>query len=707
MMTRFISKESLEAGKPFPLGVEVDQQGANFAVYAPHASNIELCFFDEYDQQTAIDFMPARTGDVWHARVNDVAPGQRYGYRVHGLFEPTQAFWFNPNKVIIDPYAVEISGPLEFNRHLFAHNIDIPGDIIMDEQDNAPYIPKARVPRGDYFEWSAPKPNISWREVIIYEMHVKGFSKLNQEVPEDIRGTYLGVAHPASIDYLKRLGITSVQILPCFAFMPESRLADLGLTNYWGYNPALFLAPEPRYAKEDAVLEFKTMVNALHQAGIEVIMDVVYNHTAESGMLGPVITNKGLHAREFFRYHPNNYTHFIDNSGCGNSVDTNHPYSLRLVMDSMRHWVNEFQIDGFRFDLAASLGREAWDYSRNSAFFKAIHQDPVLGQIKLIAEPWDIGRGGYQLGNFPEEWYECNDKFRDTVRRFWKGDTGVTADFATRIMGSNDVFHKGALHTSASVNYVTYHDGFTLHDLVSYNNRHNKANKEHNLDGHGNNLSYNYGVEGETDNHDIQHLRAKQKRNFIATMMLSQGAVHFLGGDEMGRTQQGNNNAYCQDSDISWFDWQNRDTKLEAFVRQIIALRKSSSLFNDLMLDDQMLGESPFTTDEVRWYRVDGRALEISDWNNPALQCIGMLLSTTIKDPEVDLHLCNDYYLVLFNASQQDVEFVLPAHPDNGWLSLCDTARNDGLLPEEPIITKDSYLQMAQSVVVLGKVHTA
>lgn len=703
MMTRVALSHLIEVGHPYPLGAQVTKKGVNFAVYSPHAQRIELCFFDENDEQTAAYTLPVRSGDVWHGLVTHAQPGQRYGYRVYGDFAPTQGFWFNPNKVILDPYAQEISGPIVSNRYLFAHDITVPGEIVMDKHDNAKHIPKSIVPGRRYFEWTSERPSIEWRETILYEMHVKGFTQTNPDIPEDLRGTYLAVAHPASIEHLKRLGITTVELMPCFAFMSESRLTEMGLSNYWGYNPALFLAPEPRYAKNDAVLEFKTMVNALHSAGIEVVLDVVYNHTAESGMLGVVIANKGLHAREFYRYHPQDFTHYIDNSGCGNSVDTHHAYALKLVMDSMRHWVNEYHIDGFRFDLAASLGREQWDYSRDATFFKAIHQDPILSHVKLIAEPWDIGRHGYQLGNFPDEWYECNDKYRDTIRRFWKGDLGVTADFATRLMGSNDVFRKGTMHYSTSVNYITYHDGFTLHDLVSYNHRHNEANKEYNLDGHGNNLSCNYGVEGETDDVKINALRQKQKRNFIATLMLSQGAVHFLGGDEMSRTQKGNNNAYCQDNEISWFNWQKRDPLLEAFVQQMIALRKSSSLFNDLLLQDQQANASPFTSDAVHWYRADGYNMEIKDWQNPSNQCLAMLLSSDIKNPAANLHLCDDYYLIMFNASGQDIEFILPANPISGWVTLCDTARNDGLLPEEPILSKGVYHMVGKSVVVLGR----
>ncbi|EAR09189.1 glycogen debranching protein GlgX [Reinekea blandensis] len=705
MMTQVNPVPGVDTGKPFPLGLNVQDSGVNFAVYSPHAHQIDVCFFDEQDNETERFALPARTGDIWHGFREQVSPGQRYGFRVHGPFEPQNGFWFNPNKVILDPYTQELSGPIEPNLNVFAHDLKVQGDIIMDTRDNAAFIPKGRVPQQRYFEWTADRPHISWRETIIYEVHPKGFTQTLQDVPEELRGTYLGLAHPAAIKHLTRLGVTTVELMPCFAFMPEHRITELGLTNYWGYNPALFLAPEPRYAHKDAVQEFKILVNALHEAGIEIVLDVVYNHTAESGMLGPVLSNKGLHAREFYRYHNGDYTHHIDNSGCGNSVNSDHPYTLKLILDSMRHWMTEFRVDGFRFDLAASLGREKWDFSPDAAFFKSIMQDPILSTGKMIAEPWDIGRHGYQLGNFPENWYECNDKFRDTVRRFWRGDEGVTGDFATRLMGSNDVFHKGTTRFSSSVNYVAYHDGFTLHDLVSYNHRHNEANKEHNLDGHGNNLSYNYGVEGETDDPVINKRRQQQKRNFIATLMVSQGAVHFLGGDEFGRTQKGNNNAYCQDNDISWVHWQGRDTQLETFTQQMIALRKSSSLFNDLILQNQQGFQSPFSSDEVHWYRPDGKPMEIRDWHNPQTRAFGMLLSTNVEDPIKNLHQCDEYYLVLFNASTHDLDCTLPCNPISGWHVLCDTARNDGLLPEEPQMVKGEVSLLAQSVVVLGRAH--
>lgn len=691
------------AGASYPLGVSVTDQGSNVAVYSPAATAIEVCFFDESDIETARYRLWARTGDIWHGFIADMHAGQRYGFRAQGPFEPTAGLWFNPNKVLLDPYAYEITRPIESHDSLYSFDQGVTEHLTLDETDNAPFVPKSVVPTLDAYTWRSQQPTIAWRDTVLYEVHVKGFTQRHPDVPEELRGTYLGLAHESSIAHIKSLGITSVELMPCFAFMSEPRLKNLGLTNYWGYNPALFFAPEPRYAKDNAVHEFKVLVNALNEAGIEVILDVVYNHTAEGGFLGPTLSNKGLHAKEYYRSFDDDPAHYIDNSGCGNSVNSHNTHVLRMILDSMRHWMSEYHVSGFRFDLAASLGREHCDYSNEAAFFKAIAQDPILCRGKMIAEPWDIGRGGYQVGNFPEQWYECNDKFRDTVRRFWKGDHGMIGDFATRLMGSSDVFQKGTIRRSASVNYVAYHDGFTLHDLVSYNQRHNEANMERNLDGHGNNLSYNYGEEGPSQDPDIIQLRRQQKRNMLATLMLSQGAIHLLAGDEFGRTQQGNNNAYCQDNDLSWLQWAERDEALEKFTSQLIGLRQSSSLFRDLLLIDQQNEALPFSSDEVHWYRPDGHLMEIKDWHEPSFQSFGVLLSTRLVDPEHEFTQCDAYYLVLFNASDRDVTFKMPFSPEAGWAVLCDTARNDGLIsPETPKI-QQSFSLLAHSVVVLGK----
>ena len=704
MITRVNPDSRMETGKAYPMGAHARDGGVNFAVYSPHARNIMLCLFDEQDTETQCLSLPARSGDIWHGFLPDLPPGTCYGFRAEGEFEPDRGLLFNPNKLLVDPYAKALSRPFEPHPSLYAHDTNDLSALKPSNQDSAPHLPKALTPGTDTFDWQGiPQPDTPWPQTVIYEVHVKGFTQQNSDIPKHLRGTYLGMAHEASISYLKNLGVTAVQLMPCLAFMSEPRLADLKLVNYWGYNPANFFSPDPRYAVKDAVNEFKTLVRSLHQAGIEVILDVVYNHTAEGNLLGPMLSHKGLHGPQFYRHQPENFSHFIDTTGCGNTVDVHQLYPLTLVMDSLRHWLNEYQVDGFRFDLAATLGREAWDFSNQSAFFKAVSQDPVIRHCKLIAEPWDIGRGGYQLGQFPEQWYECNDRYRDTLRRFWKGDAGTLPEFATRLMGSRDLLKKGSRSYSTSLNYVTYHDGFTLEDLVSYNQRHNSANQERNLDGHDNNLSYNWGSEGATTNPDLIAQRRQIKRNLMASLLLSQGAVHLLGGDEIGRTQKGNNNAYCQDNPISWFDWSRPDTQLHAFIQQCIDIRNSSTLFHDLVFSTEQLIEEPATTDKVHWYRGDGYAMEIKDWQDPENRSLGILLSSDIDNPAINLHLCPEYYLILVNAGQRDMVFTLPSNPVTGWERLFDTALNDGLKEKTPARIRTSYTLKAHSLALLSR----
>jgi len=704
MITRVNPDSRMDTGKAYPMGAHYRDGGINFAVYSPHAHNLILCLYDEQDQETERLNLPARSGDIWHGFLPGAEPGTRYGFRAEGDFEPDRGLVFNPNKLLVDPYAKALSKAFEPHPNLFAHDTADLSALKPSDTDSADHVPKALVPGPDAFDWQGTqRPDTAWPQTVIYEVHVKGFSQLNPAVPEELRGTYLSLAHDASIGHLTDLGITAVQLMPCLAFMSEPRLADLNLVNYWGYNPANFFAPDPRYALDDAVTEFKTMVRALHQAGIEVILDVVYNHTAEGDLLGPMLSHKGLHAAQFYRHQPDSFSHFIDTTGCGNTVDMHQLYPLTLIMDSLRHWLNEYQVDGFRFDLAATLGREAWDFTPLSAFFKAISQDPVIRHCKLIAEPWDIGRGGYQLGQFPEQWYECNDRYRDTLRRFWRGDGGTLPEFATRVMGSRDLLKKGLRSYSTSLNYVTYHDGFTLEDLVSYNQRHNAANQERNMDGHDNNLSYNWGCEGATEDDHIQTLRQQTKRNLIASLLLSQGAVHLLGGDEIGRTQQGNNNAYCQDNEINWYDWSDPDERFQAFVEQCIRIRGSSTLFHDLIFSAKQLINEPATTDKVHWYRCDGYAMEIKDWQDPDNHCLGILLSSDIDNPAINLHLCSEYYFILVNAGQKDIVFTLPANPVTGWQRVFDTALNDGLSEGTPARIRTSYTLKAHSLALLAR----
>lgn len=707
MITRINPDSDLEPGKPYPMGATAHDAGMNFAVYSPSATQVSLCLFDDQDKETQRQALPARTGDVWHGFMPGLEGGVRYGFRVDGDFIPEEGLLFNPNKVLLDPYAKALSGPILPHHSHYAHDLADHQHLSASPTDNALHVAKALTPLNQPFDWQeTTRPATPWPQTVLYELHVKGFSMLNPAVPEKLRGTYLGLAHEASIQYLKDLGITAVQLMPCLAFMTEPRLAKLGLVNYWGYNPACFFAPEPRYAIEDAITELKTAIRELHRAGIEVILDVVYNHTAESELLGPTLNHKGLHAAEFYRTHPDNFLHFIDNTGCGNSVNTYNQYPLTLVMDSLRHWLSEYQVDGFRFDLAASLGREEWDFSAESSFFKAVAQDPVIRHCKLIAEPWDIGRHGYQLGHFPEQWYECNDRYRDCARHFWRGDAGHLPEFATRLMGSRDLLKKGSRSFSTSVNYVTYHDGFTLHDLVSYNERHNEANQERNLDGHGHNISSNWGVEGPSDDDKVSAFRRQMKRNFFATLLLSQGAIHLLGGDEVGRTQRGNNNAYCQDNAISWLDWENQDKSLYRFVQQCIRIRQSCSLFHDLIFSAEQLIDRPTSSDKVHWYSPSGYAMEIKEWQDPDSRCVGVLLSTDIDNPAINLHQCDDYYLILINASTEAVDFTLPANPITGWNRLFDTSRNDGMTEDTPESVRRHYSLQAHSVVLLGRPNT-
>ncbi|AJQ96897.1 glycogen debranching protein GlgX [Gynuella sunshinyii] len=695
---------TITQGKLKPLGATLNHVGCNFAVHAPWATKVELCLFNNEDSETERLVLPSRTGSIWYGFVPGIQAGQRYGYRVHGTFAPGRGMMFNPSKLLIDPYAHALSEPCAFGSLQFGYDRKHPHSIKKCTKDSAKQIPKSVVVDHE-FDWQGiTKPGHSWNDTILYETHVRGITKQFTQIPEEIRGTYLGMAHPATVAYLKLLGITAVQLMPIYAFVSEERLNNLGLSNYWGYNPVNFFSPDPRYAYKDAVTEVKTLVRELHKAGIEVVLDVVYNHTAEGNTSGPTYSFRGMN-RGFYRTQPHDRTQYVDYSGCGNTPNIYRTSVLRMVMDSMRHWITHYHIDGFRFDLAAALGREQWDYNKSSSFFKTIAQDPILTDIKLIAEPWDIGMGGYQLGQFPEQWYECNDKFRDTVRSFWRGDQGKLPDFATRMMGSRDIFRKGARETSTSLNFITYHDGFTLEDLVSYNFRHNHDNMENNNDGHGNNISANYGIEGPTTNPQIRHLRARQKRNMIATLMLSQGSVHFLGGDEISRTQHGNNNAYCQDNEISWYDWKLNieELRMLEFVRQMINIRKASTLLGDLVLNPEQSEHEPVTSDEVHWFRPDGEAMSIADWHNPTMNSITVLLSTSIVSFSKDvLKECQECFLLLINAGRTKQTFTIPASPAGGWKMVFNTAENDGLRPPAWCLINDQIDLCDHSLTLLS-----
>ncbi|MEE1672373.1 glycogen debranching protein GlgX [Agarivorans aestuarii] len=686
-----LSQFQVSPGRDYPLGATLDENGCNFAIHAGDAKHIELCLFDEHENEVARLVLPGKQGGIRFGYVKGIKVNQYYGYRVFGAYQPEHGSWFDPRKLILDPYAKAISRPLIWDSKAY-------------QEDNADLIPKCIV-CDDYFDWQGvAKPNVERQDMVLYETHVRGFSKLNTQVAEQHRGSYLGISDSASIKHLKALGITSVQLLPTAAFMSEPRLKGLGLSNYWGYNPILFMAPEPRYAKSNALKEFKTMVRELHRNGIEVILDVVFNHTAESGDDGPTLCYRGLDNKHYYLFEQigdsPDYSQYANNTGCGNSVSLDHPVSLRLVLDSLRYWVDEMQVDGFRFDLAVSLGRENNHYTSQAAFFKAVAQDPILSRAKMIAEPWDIGPNGYQLGHFPERWMECNDRFRDTSRGFWKGEHGLLGEMATRIMGSRDLFLSSRRSIHTSVNYICYHDGFTLEDLVSYEQRHNHANGEENRDGHGHNISANYGEEGRTKDKKILALRRKQKRNLLATLMLSQGVPHFLGGDELSRTQLGNNNAYCQNNELSWFDWElDRDQQqFLNFCQQLMALRKRSRVFHYLQLENDSYEKCHSQLHGVRWYRHDGENMHQEDWH----QSHGWAVAVEVRN----LRESKERWLWIINASSHDIDFVVPAVEGRAiWCQQMDTAHEQAIY-EKKLRSVSSVKIKAKSMLLLEQVKS-
>jgi len=636
--------------------------------------------------------MPAKTGKIWHCFVENLNAGQLYAYRTSGDNHAHQGLHFNPQKLLIDPYAKALNRPLVWNARQY-------------EGDSQFMVSKsvvvAQQPANDTL-----KPHTPLNKSVIYEAHVKGLTQLHPDVPKAYRGKFLGVCHPAVIQHLQALGISAVQLMPVAAFMPEPFITEKGLTNYWGYNPINFFSPDPRYVVKDGIAEFRAMVDALHQAGIEVILDVVYNHSAESGFDGPTLSFKGFDNSSFYLFERDkhgviDYHKYVNNSGCGNTVNTAFPYVLKMVMDALRYWVQEMGVDGFRFDLAAGLGRDPYEFSTMSGFFRTLRQDPLLSNIKLIAEPWDIGHGGYRLGQFPSNWLECNDKYRDTVRAFWRGDKGITSDFATRLLGSRDVFPKENRSILSSVNNITYHDGFTLQDLVSYNERHNEANNEQNRDGHGHNLSANHGHEGETQNLEILALRERQKRNLFTTLMLSQGIPHMLGGDELSRSQHGNNNAYCQDNEINWLDWTLNQPKQDflAFCAYTIGLRKSSELLNYLCLKEDTYSLY-HNVEKANWYRPDGEKKLEDDWHDQNNQAFAVELKA-LSSSNNPLH---EHWLLVFNASDHDVRFNLPQLDQKAaWQVLLDT-RYARLAEQLEVQLDTVYRQAYKSIAVLKRI---
>jgi isoamylase len=654
-------------GKPFPLGPMWDGEGTNFSLFSEHAERVELCLFDERDRETRYE-LTERTALNFHGYLPGVGPGQRYGYRVQGPWRPLEGHRFNPAKLLIDPYAKAIDGPVRWERANVLPYVpgDEDADLERDDEDDAEAIPKSIV-IDEGFDWEGDRHlNRPWHETVIYEAHVKGFTKLMEGVPEELRGTYAGLASEAAIAYLRELGVTAVELLPIHHIADEMHLVDKGLSNYWGYSSIGYLAPHALYAatgrRGEQVKEFKGMVKALHRAGIEVILDVVYNHTAEGNHLGPMLSFKGVDCRSYYRTVPGQPRFFMDYTGTGNSLNPVHPTVLRLIMDSLRYFVVECHVDGFRFDLASALAREFHEVDRLSAFFDIIHQDPILSQVKLIAEPWDVGEGGYQVGNFPVLWTEWNGMYRDSMRDFWRGEAPVS-EFASRFTGSSDLYQRDGRKPFASINFVTAHDGFTLRDLVTYNDKHNEANGEGNRDGDNHNRSWNHGVEGETDDPAVMGLRERQLRNFLTTLLLSQGVPMLLGGDEIARTQGGNNNAYCQDNEISWIDWQldERAQRMLAWTKRLIRLRAQHPVFRrgDFLSGEERMGSG---APDVWWFRPDGRKMTQRNWREG-----GTTLGVFLNGSEIPTHsergapVIDDSFLILFNGGADPVVYTLPA----------------------------------------------
>ncbi len=700
----------LRPGKPYPLGATWDGAGVNFALFSEHATRVELCLFDspEASRESVRISLPEQTDRVWHGYLDGVLPGQLYGYRVHGPWEPEAGHRFNAAKVVLDPYAKAVGRPLRWADELFGYAVGHPeADLHRDDRDNAAFAPLATV-IDPAFTWGDDRPpRTPWHKTVIYEVHVRGFSRLHPEIPEALRGTYSALCSEPAIQHLKELGVTAVELMPVHHHAYERHLAERGLSNYWGYNTLAFFAPDLRYASApwpgSSVREFKRMVRILHDAGLEVILDVVYNHTAEGNHLGPTLSLRGIDNRAYYRLVPGNERYYTDYTGCGNTLNMVHPRVLQLIMDSLRYWVLEMHVDGFRFDLASALARELHEVDKLSAFFDIIHQDPVLSQVKLIAEPWDLGEGGYQVGNFPVGWTEWNGKYRDTVRRFWRGDGGVVSEMATRLAGSSDLYEQSGRRPYASINFVTSHDGFTLQDLVSYNHKHNEANLEDNRDGENHNLSWNCGVEGPTEDRAIRALRERQKRNFMATLLLSLGVPMISGGDELSRTQRGNNNAYCQDNEISWYPWQLDEEGRDflEFVKYVVRLRNQQPVLQRR----KFFQGRPIRGGQVKdiaWYLPGGREMDDQDWNNPAGRCLGVLLAGKELD-EVDERgepLEGDTLFLMMNAQAEPVAFVLPAHaPNVRWERLLDTADSDW---DRRVLLKDhTYRLRGRSLALL------
>jgi isoamylase len=673
-------------GNPYPLGATPDGEGVNFALYSEHAEAVDLCLVDADGHETRVPLRD-RTAFVWHVYLPGVKPGQFYGYRVKGPYKPDEGLRFNDRVRLVDPYAKAHVSVEDWEQGLFAYQLGAEkGDLVINDKD-ATGAPLGVVVAASEFDWEGDKPlNTPFHRSVIYECHVRGLTMRHPGVPEELRGTYLGVSCDAMIAYFKELGVTALELLPVHAFVDDKILLDKGLKNYWGYNSIGFFAPDTRYRQGGpaaGVAEFKEMVKRLHKAGIEVILDVVYNHTAEGNHLGPTFSFKGIDNGTYYRLVGDSPRHYFDYTGTGNSLNVRHPQTLQLIMDSLRYWVTEMHIDGFRFDLASTLARSLHAVDQLSSFFTIIHQDPTISQVKLIAEPWDVGEGGYQVGNFPVRWAEWNGKYRDSLRAFWKGDGGAASELGYRLSGSSDLYQNDGRNPYMSINFITAHDGFTLRDLVTYNDKHNEANGEGNSDGENNNRSWNCGDEGPTTHEGVNKLRARQQRNFLATLLLSQGTPMISGGDEFGRTQSGNNNAYCQDNEVSWYDWSwtPEQTALFAFTKKVIALRRAHpSLRRSKFFKGRQIRKTSKL--DLIWYRFDGQEMTDDEWNDPQTKSLGMFLRGEGLDDvdDVGKPLLDDDMFLLFNASDTDLDFVLPP-PTVGakgpWSLQVDTASDD------------------------------
>ncbi|SFL14316.1 glycogen operon protein [Streptosporangium canum] len=685
-------------GEPYPLGGTWDGVGTNFSVFSEVAERVELCLFGDDGSEERVD-LPEVDGFVWHGYFPGITPGQRYGYRVHGPHEPSHGHRCNPSKLLLDPYAKAVEGDLAWDEALFSYAFTDPTE--RNDDDSAPFMPK-NVVVNPFFEWGDDRlPRTPYHQTVIYEAHVRGLTMRHPAVPEEQRGTYAALGHPAVIEHLLSLGVTAVELMPVHQFVPEHAMVARGLTNYWGYNTIGYLAPHNAYSSSgqrgEQVLEFKAMVRALHEAGIEVILDVVYNHTAEGDHMGPTLGFRGIDNAAYYRLHDGDRRYYLDYTGCGNSLNVRSPHALQLIMDSLRYWVMEMHVDGFRFDLAAALARELHDVDRLSAFFDLIQQDPVISQVKLIAEPWDVGPGGYQVGNFPPLWTEWNGKYRDSVRDFWRGNGSALPEFASRLTGSADLYATSGRRPVASINFVTCHDGFTLSDLVSYNRKHNEANGENNRDGTDDNRSWNCGAEGPVDDPEITRLRRRQRRNYLATLFISQGVPMMLAGDEFGRTQGGNNNAYCQDNEISWVDWSLvKDEKdLLDFVRSLSGLRRAHPVFQRRRFFHGRKADDG--TRDIVWLTPSGEEMSASDWHTGYAKALTVFLNgDAITEPGPRGEpILDDSFLLLINGHHEDMDFALPdAKYGAQWRTVLDTADDgpkdgrsaEGLWPPEAVV---------------------